>query len=505
MLASLNSFGYRVLYTYLPPAVAMIIEPVLITLGSCACMLAPYKALNRANAPSSSPLAVDYDKSPSHFQLLRSLRTGNFVLAALSAAILLSNILATAFAGLFSPTTRDFHINTEMQTPTTVTVQGNFTDPAQEMYYVFVEDFAGSITSATWTTPEYYVLPFYATDDGVQEYQGPSLGIGIDINCALVAADKITETCNNGEQLIECAGIRESLPTSAIRVDDRCWAHYYNNPTRTIVTTRDLYKLYTTSADSLLRSVNCPDTLFTVWAQSFPTPHNTTKGKRNYDVVILKCTMAETVVALTATVNKVQPVVKTSDIHPLDKATLYPANTAAGTRLAHTFTNVVYTGASNDPEFHDIKWLDHVLGLLNPDIWDPVLPDTSRIAAAVEDAFRRLFAINLGLYADDILAPVFRDAAATALVRRDRVEVSDVIFYISVCVLAFMIVVLAMLYLGQGGQGVGHLPRSLVGVWAHLYATEPREGGKWTYGWFEKGGRRHVGVYQVGESVEKVG
>lgn len=71
--AAVNSFGYKFLFLNIPIGVGMVIEPVLIVIGTCQCMLAPYHALAPGPALSSKSLTLDYDKSPPHFQLFNSL------------------------------------------------------------------------------------------------------------------------------------------------------------------------------------------------------------------------------------------------------------------------------------------------------------------------------------------------------------------------------------------------------------------------------------------------
>lgn len=73
-------------------------------------MVGPYETLCRGRAPSQKSLALDYDKTPPHFQLFQSLKAKNIALVTLTIAIFLVNVLVVTFAGLFS--TRDIKFET---------------------------------------------------------------------------------------------------------------------------------------------------------------------------------------------------------------------------------------------------------------------------------------------------------------------------------------------------------------------------------------------------------
>lgn len=184
----------------------MSVEPLLVSVGSCHCMLWPYEILRRGRASSSKSFIVDYDKYPPHLQLLRFLRVGRLTLAALTIAILLANVLSVALGGLFSPMSSKFIVLTDVETFGIPVVQGNFSNVALEMYYALASRFSGMNPAPTWTTPNYYVVPFYPLDyplDGnatldrkaLLEYQGPTIGIGVDIKCRILPADKVSFNC----------------------------------------------------------------------------------------------------------------------------------------------------------------------------------------------------------------------------------------------------------------------------------------------------------------------
>lgn len=545
-LAPINSFRYKVLFSYTPIGLSTGIETLLIVLGSCHCMIGPYKALrggpyktlrngpykalHNGSAPSSASLSVDYDKSPPHFQFVRALRAGNLTLAALSAAILLSNVLAVAFAGLFSPTIATFSVATEVRTTTAPIIKGQFTEPTQEMYYVLSDHVSRNISRPAWTTPEFYVLPFFPTYQGnVTEYEGFTFGIGVDIKCDLFPQDKIT---------ITCVGDGLDCPTRDARwiwgnasFDDPCWVYTSRyNPTEAGM--RE-YEWHEVSDDYLIRSNNCPGTIFPLWLElpADPSPSTPTiLYEDHYDILVLKCTTAEKVVELNAAINGQQQVLSTTLNRILDEqelTALYPPNTTAATRLASAFSDSVRTGmkVQYSTTRHLIDWFDYLMATIEPSIVQNLtnithIPDARYIAEAFEDVYRQLFAINLQLYEQDILSrEETRTLPATAIVEMNRIAVNTVMFSIAAFILLFMIVVLVMLYWRQEEQPVHRLPTTLEGMYALLYASNAKEecrevagrnpeeraknlnnlGRSYSYGEFhDEKGSTHFGVYRVG-------
>lgn len=549
-LAPVNSFWYKALFTYIPMAVGMTAEPTLTTIASYQCMLAPYTVLTPGPAGSSTSLAVDYDKSPPHFQLIRALRTNNIPLAALTISIFLCNVLAVALAGLFSGTTRPLNMTTEVDTHEVPRLYAGFTKPAQEMYFILAEQLAKITPPLAWTTPGYYVLPVLPVDStDVKQYQTPSLGIGIDIKCNLLPAQNITMACD----MRGCAASNEPYDYSdySMVVADPCWGH-------TVASAATGTELFTTnytweglSHDNLVHSTNCPDTFFAIWAERpwDPQPPNGERYQTHLDSLVLKCTTAETVVELNVLVSKERQVVSSTVVRTLaaeEVTALYPRNGTGPTniqspvnttgvanssnpvniesRLAATFIDVIRAGirTENSPDSHKIRWLNNLMKTIDPRIDRNLrnmthIPDPAYIAGALEEAYRRLFAINLQLYQATMIGTgELHKHPAAAVVQIDRVGVSSLMFILAASIILTIMTVLTFLYLRRR-QPVGNVPETLAGMYALLYASNAKEEcgklygkdpkeraknleefeGQYVYGSFQDG--EHYGVYRRGE------
>lgn len=509
----------------------MATEPVLLSIAICQSMLAPYKALETGPATSSKSLALDYDRSPPHFQLFTSLPTGNMAIAALTTAILLSNVLAVALAGLFSESPGQFNMTAEVPTYTTPLIQGTFTELAQEMYYILAEDLLNLTTTPPWTTPEYFVLPRAPTHrDGMQEFQVSTLGIGVDIKCEIIPDTNITQECAG-----TTAGCLAPQPGShpgvnILRVHDPCWESYTAKQRRGNTD----HKWDDPTNDSIFVSLNCPDKIYAAWMErpADPEPKNGTLYQNRLEALILGCSAVDKVVELTATVDggyRVVSAVVTRRLGPMEIGALY--NEDASTTLPADFVVAMLAGMASETidagARHQMRWLNYLIATVEPravrvDSNITHIPDRAYIVGAFEDVYRRLFAINLALNADGIIAAREEQPNArtttTAVVRTDRVRMNTEMFFLSVLILLFMAVVLVVLYWGQR-QPVGHLPHSLAGTYALLYASNAKEEcgnlrgrnskerakrleeveSKYVYGPFDDG--RHYGVYRVGEGL----
>lgn len=153
--------------------------------------------------------------------------------------------------------------------------------------------------------------------------------------------------------------------------------------------------------------------------------------------------------------------------------------------LAATFLQGIQGGWEREgtsDSGHDIRWLNYLITTLDLKTVQTLrnvshIPNETNIANGFQDAYRRLFDINLRLYADTIFGP--RDplpqfASAKINVIVDRVKIRLSMFNIAVAILVTMIWVLVAIYWRQR-QTIGHVPVSLAGMYALLYTSNAQE------------------------------
>ncbi|KAH0607813.1 uncharacterized protein H6S33_002847 [Morchella sextelata] len=514
MPGSINSFAYKFLFSYLPLAVGMAIEPVLVTLGASHAMIAPYRALTRGRAYASRSVTIDYDKSPPHFQLIRSLRSGNYILASLTLSILLSNVLAVALVGLY------YASAASVVTPYSLKVIGDFNATGNEMYYLFDKNLGGSLPQ-TWTTNEYYVVlpPFARGANGMQE-EYPTQAIGVSVSCSHVSADRISYSC-----VPSGLNMSYEAPTCST-MDLGDWNHVYiHDPCGASTTDYLRYAWNNPTGDSIVRTTNCSDYFFPIWVERpmDPEPQNrTVPWVNDFKSVVMNCSAVEEVKNVTVTVKDGQ-ILKLNPVNDYDQDQIKELYARGTQGLSKSFTTIIEAAINNTRTNNYIAWFSYLMLSISPDLASPTLshlPNSTLAPAAFSKVYSRLFAINLRLYDSTLISTSgTRDKGLV-----DRVYVSTHWFVVSIIILAWAVVTMTLLY-GKERGVKGQMPSKLVGVWAHLYRSNAKEecanvqganpsergrelrkrGNRYGYGPFEGG--RHVGVYrdeglEVGGGIE---
>lgn len=159
------------------------------------------------------------------------------MLLAITVCILLANVLAVAFGGLFSPTTNGISVKHTIDHYATPRVVQNLlyshyskgSTNQQEMYYLLSGYLSRYANLPPWTTLESYVIPFashgeYETE--IYSLEGRTLAIRLGITCGLVPQSRITIASTDDVPI-------DGGQWHGVTVDDPCWSkgryHYSTN------------------------------------------------------------------------------------------------------------------------------------------------------------------------------------------------------------------------------------------------------------------------------------
>lgn len=513
MFGGLNSFPYKLLYSYIPMAIGISVEPILVAVATSYCMLAPYEKLRRRNSPSKHSLSVDYDKSPPHFQLARTVRAGDIGLAALTTAILLSNVLAVAVSGLFSLSYADFNISHDIETTGVPVVKGDVDGHDWEIFYPLVANLSNGRDLPTWTTKDSYIFPFYpVSGNDVQIYEGNTFGVSADISCRAFRRDNFFLNPSPS------ASGHAELDLTLLMDFDGC-SKANNGHSTTLISLP--------SDDIVEFSDRCSQNFFAVWVEQPGNPHpgNSLALNQNYlDAAGVSCTFVEKVYQLTATINDAHQVLKVTNVRPLNAgeiAVIYPANISTPGDMIRAVANAITPSDFAVGTHSRLVWVNFFMALLAPSIIRQLpnvthVPNTTSLASTFQDVFQRLFAVSLRLYAEEIFSMGESSVSpGTAIVLKPRVKVNFKMFVLTAVILVYTIVVLVAVYTRQRPHIYGYLPTSLSGMYALLYASNAKEycgsgstpaeraltlSGTYAYGSFiGVDGRRHYGVNRESE------
>jgi hypothetical protein len=91
----------NLLTEYLPTAIAALIEPMWIMINRLLCVLQPLEQMQGTGKAAPQSISLNYSSLPPQLTLIKAARNGHILLAAVCGMSLLTNLLATAFAGLF--------------------------------------------------------------------------------------------------------------------------------------------------------------------------------------------------------------------------------------------------------------------------------------------------------------------------------------------------------------------------------------------------------------------
>lgn len=525
--ANLSSFSRKVVFSYIPIAIGMAAEPIFITIAICYCMIAPYAMLTRGGPTSSKALAVDFDKSPPHFQIVRSLRTRNVPLAALTVSILLCNVLAVALAGFFSITNRPLK-STEVVTYPHAMLSKQQALPQQEMYHVLAEQLSGRGDALPFTTPDYYIIPVLADRRvTIERFEAPAIGIGLDLKCSLIPEQDVVLDCV--DPLCE----RQVSSSTELPYDYTATINYPCLVPIAKLATVSRYYWKGLSHDYMFQSAQCLNAFFPLWVERAPIPTfagsaNLTNGNTYLDSLFMHCEVYQKTVELNIVVSKNSRLQNVSAVRTLNSEEINRLYYRSyHERIAESFFTVIDEGlrTRNTLDHHTMRWMNYLMKLIEPRIvrnttYKSQIPDRDHVVRVFEDVYRRLFVIFLKLSEDEVVdlgepRTIVVKATATGW----RVDVSHLMYCLAGSIIVIIVVVLFLLYWHRE-QAVGYLPTTLAGMYALLYASNAKEecgglcgrdpaeraknlqdfGGLYVCGWFAEG--EHYGVHRTGKLEE---
>ncbi|KAF8454853.1 hypothetical protein BDZ91DRAFT_767833 [Kalaharituber pfeilii] len=453
--------------------------PTLASMAAVHCMLGPYALLQRGVQSSQKALALDFDKSPPEFQVLSALRSGHFALAALATTIPLSQVLAIALAALFSPYNAEFSIPARFQMDHLQ--QYNPPTTPREVAFALARNITTGIDGPTWTTEDYYVVPFRPMNShgALLQYQGPTWAIGLNITCQVVSVglDTGNFTKTPEERAKLSPDTAEKLNFTLVVGDRR--HHRASEWWVNLEKPAGDWAFINRSGDNEVY-INA------VWLE---LPANPNPGSlappyhlKTITGVGLECIASAKVEELIATVNANEQILYTSGIRPVerkDQQRVFHEHFAGNISysLGLTFDAAVRPRPSNCP------WLCQVSSLIarsHPNIVRHLptnvthIPDTNGLPSAFENVIRSFWAVSLRLFMEKGSALDPLDGLGVQIVLQERVQVRVPFFGLAVGILVYMIIVLVAL-LWKKPHEIMPLPITLAAAYSLLHSSTAKD------------------------------
>ena len=164
----------QLLESYIPTAIATTLEPVWVLLTRQICVLQPFEELRKGKANSGESIALAYTNLPPQLVVLKSLKTGHFMLALLATMTILANVLSVALSSLFFEDTVDVELQTSLQPLLSLPFQSlNGTGPpfnsnvttnwqggtTKDEFYIAMSNAVASSDLPLWTDSDRFYFP----------------------------------------------------------------------------------------------------------------------------------------------------------------------------------------------------------------------------------------------------------------------------------------------------------------------------------------------------------
>lgn len=194
----------QLLENYLPTVFATIIEPFWVLLNRLLCVLQPFKDLSAGNAKPARSIEATYTAVPPPLAFMRALRSKHFILMLICAVSLLANLLAVSLGALFNeeqtlasyPQSFKPSVAARFNNDTVFDFTSHILKyQAQASYedhmYVAMANISLGAPLPPWISSEFFFQPFQLADDEAlkasDRYQIQTRGFGVNANCTDVA------------------------------------------------------------------------------------------------------------------------------------------------------------------------------------------------------------------------------------------------------------------------------------------------------------------------------
>ncbi|RMJ19872.1 hypothetical protein CDV36_000499 [Fusarium kuroshium] len=472
----------QILENYIPTIFATLIEPLWILLNRLLCVLQPFKDLWEGKAKPSHSLDSTYTSIPPQLVFLRAAKSGHFVLVLVCTMALLANLLAVGLGSLFNeepmtaayPETLRPSFAARFDNNSVFTFDNYLTDNLvttsqyADHKYVALANISSGTKLPAWVSPEYYFQPFELGDaksgNPADTYRIETQGFGVHTNCTPIEPFKMPiyktqpqfvmsadgKTCTQ-ESLIDYASfqIRESTlnrssGVSAVEYGDARTAAFSGSP--------------------------CDRPLTLGWGRTATAENSNATVNASFVI----CYPVFETAKFNVTVDASGHVISYNRISDL-KASLDYADSRVHTDIVfevyNRWWNIDGYEWHNDTTIRD--WMNYFITVLDGsrDNIDPVapVPKPETLIPAIEDIYRRLYAIILSLNEqlfdhNDVGKP----ATVLRFTKETRIFMEDASFIITMTVLALNIVVASIFYIRAVAFVLPRMPTTIGSVLAYI-------------------------------------
>ncbi|KAF3932707.1 hypothetical protein ABW19_dt0203924 [Dactylella cylindrospora] len=502
---SSNVFVFQLIFSYIPTAVATLIEPFWVLLTRFLCVLQPLETLRKGHALASESLSLKFESMPPALTTVTALRSRHFFLAVLATTALSTNFLAIAFGGLFSPTlTLEVRDATFLQTHSmeidavpqiysqgivreSRIAENRFPVGEFDHYYTLYTNLTNNTNLPAWTTHTEFFFPFEVgtlqPNNSTQFWHGRTLGARASLECDALGID--VQFSPNTTGPVEVRLVSSPLDDS----EPQCETYFKITQTR--VNEDDIsyvgpvklnfYPKFTSVSNQTEDTQYCEGLVPMVHAKAAWNRNNTVQEFRDgFEMKGQVCRPRMEAKIYDVTVDESYQVVSAEEVTDQDPAAgnifggkISEPEFFAAFRSLFDPSSVLLENieAGTAVPFHTsdftFHWIDVPIQLLSnsTDFVDPEkpIPDMGEMGKLVGRVYSMAFGVTMGLYYEQMLGnlevPV--EIAGAEMVKTTRVEMSTFMFAVSGGLLGWYVILALYFYLFRVSRLFQRLPTSL--------------------------------------------
>jgi hypothetical protein len=547
-LPSQNRFIRQILENYIPTIIATLIEPVWVVLNRLMCMLQPFEELRSGSASARRSVDLKYASLPPQFSLFKALRAKHLVLSAVCVMALLANVLAVAFSGLLDEETVSVAYSANATTTYNAQLKIDMANDTESgnpsPFYYAMANFTSGTPMPQGTDDTAFYLPAshqHQLNESDQLQLDGIPALTLDLQCDPIdnargsswrySAESFANTTNGRANLTLTMTDSRNNPLLCSADDLMSSVYYFPWLCSSHQTMAIEYVVPLSSAvrGEMSEHDPCQGLLVALWARkSAPEMCEDNPFTLSDDeATVMVCKQKVAVKSVNVTFDGESRVLEAEDG---DVAEKFSGSDELVKQITHalwrggapaSLTQLYLTGGMWHNDSFPSDWHSYVMKMMNPDIGflDPNLPppDFGLIADVFTRAYRKIFAIWLGLDHERMLAlaPKDDESAISATIRRPeiRIVVSRPMIVLSSTILGLYIVVAIAVYARRPGKFLPRMPLTMASdialfaaskavgeteaedMWKHGLAKEEKRFG---YGSFiGLDGKPHVGVERV--------
>lgn len=193
---SQNHEVLQILENYIPMIFSTLLEPFLTLLNRLLCVLQPYQDLIKGRRSPGTTIETKYDSLPPQLMIWRALNAGHYLLALLSVAVLLANVLAVGLGAIFNESTVSVSTSLNMTSLKTTSLSRDsilpsaISDDYYDHFYMVQTNLSSKTRLPPWIDEQFAYLPLSALDsegNSSLQYVAVTRGFGLATTCSTLS------------------------------------------------------------------------------------------------------------------------------------------------------------------------------------------------------------------------------------------------------------------------------------------------------------------------------